>query len=389
MSWKYLIVLGALAIGFVIASWLGATRISTSAKRLVAASGANAGLVGDILRNAERVVCNGAIDFEIDSVETALSARTLASHRMSRSLVVLSGMQYAIIAGGMFVLLSIAGAELATDQITIGDFVLLQAYGLNLALPMATIGFILSQSAAAVVNIAQVMAVQPPSSPATPSSGIKAPCKAARVEIRDLSFAYSSHPSVVQSLSIDFPAGSYSAIVGRNGSGKSTLSKLIAGRLNPGLGTITYNDLALTDVPPALRHQWVLYVPQRSGVLNRSLRANLTYPPSGPDETGALERLNRWDFFETDRIIDLDLEVGEGGAQLSGGQLQKMELARVAGIDVPCLVLDESTSALDPASEQQALFDLRRLRGVATTIIVVTHRLEVASAVNSPAILTP
>ncbi|HTM82205.1 ABC transporter ATP-binding protein [Asticcacaulis sp.] len=377
MSWRYLIILALLAVGFVAISWLGGRRINEAAKGFVIASGTNAGLIGDVLRNMERVVCNGAIDYEVNAVEVALSDRTRAATCMGWSLVGLSGMQYAMVASGMFLLLLLAAIDLNRGAITTGDFVLLQAYGLNLVLPMAAVGFIISQSAAAIANISEVMSVtvvtEVPDRPTAPSM-----CRrASSVEVSDVSFSYALGGPVIDKVSAEFPHASFSAIVGRNGSGKSTLSKLIAGRLAPESGLITHNGLPLSEVPPVWRHRSVLYVPQRPGVLNRSLRANLTYPPAVQAAACAVDRLKRWDFFESGQVIDLDQPVGEAGAKLSGGQLQKMELARVAGIDVPCLILDESTSAMDPASEQKALADLRAIRGTATTIIVVTHRLSV------------
>lgn len=381
MSWRYLLILICLAAGFLGVSWYGARRHSLKAAKWGEANAANAGLLGDILRNSDRVVCNGAIDHEIEAIRSTLIARSRDEVALSRSLASLSGNQYAVIALGMFILLLLAALDVGRGAILIGDFVLLQAYGLRLTLPLAAAGFTLSQSATAIANIAEVLAMRREVSRDSSSPAVRAG-RPAGVSVASVSFAYNPTRSVVRDVSADFQAASFSVIVGKNGSGKSTLAKLIAGRLSPTSGSVLHDGQNLSNIPLGLRHKRVLYVAQRAGILNRSLRANLEYPPSREHADVAAQRLRDWDFYEASPDIDLDLLLGEGGANLSGGQTQKMELARVAGIEVPCLILDESTSAMDPASEQKVLASLRATLGIATTLILVTHRDAVAKAAD-------
>lgn len=382
MSWRYLVVMVALAGGFVAASWFGARRHIETAKQVTTAYGANAGLMGDVLRNAERVVCNGAINHEVANILETLNVRAASATVMSWSMVRLTAMQYGIIAVGLFILLYMAGSDMARGSITTGDFVLIQAYGFGLVLPMAAIGFVLSQSAAAIDNISNVFSLMDSRSDDDAVRPVPAARHATRVELRDVTFDYGEAAPGVRRVSVEFPQASFSVIVGRNGSGKSTLARLIAGRLTPQSGTVTFDDLDLNQIPVADRYKTVLYVPQRAGMLDRSLIDNLTYPPASEDIASPLERLRQWDFFQSGEEIDLSLIAGEGGARLSGGQAQKLELARIVGVDVSCLILDEATSAMDPASENRALQTLLRLRGAKTTVIAVTHRPSIAEAAD-------
>ncbi|MFD1961637.1 ATP-binding cassette domain-containing protein [Novosphingobium panipatense] len=92
--------------------------------------------------------------------------------------------------------------------------------------------------------------------------------------------------------------------------------------------------------------------------------------------------LHLWRFHEPGRSIDFEMELGEQGERLSGGQVQKLELARLAGVDVPVLILDESTSALDPRSEANAIAKLRGRAGGTTTLIMITHRVATAQSAD-------
>jgi ABC-type bacteriocin/lantibiotic exporter with double-glycine peptidase domain len=112
--------------------------------------------------------------------------------------------------------------------------------------------------------------------------------------------------------------------------------------------------------------------------LNRSLLTNALYPPSTQSEAELLELLSAWHFYSPDRPIDLSISAGEQGERLSGGQRQKLELARISRVRVPAIILDESTSALDPASEADIIQSLRYQFDGKTTLVLITHRKTLA-----------
>lgn len=377
MSWTYVAGFAALAIGFVAVSWLGVSRqitVSRGYNERLAAAGE---LLGDILKNARRVVANGTTGLELAGVGASFDERERSEASMNGSLIGLSGLQWLVMAMALFVIMIMAGSDVVHGHITAGDFVLVQAYALRLIMPLSTVAFVLSQSAGALAAVGDILDMQgvPPKVPPHDTQDRKP----VSIRLEAVSFSYGPGLAGLTDITLEFPAASFTAIVGANGSGKSTLAQLIAGLLAPNAGTIQIGTRTLSGAPDEDGiAQRVLYVPQRTSLFNRDLRANLMYPPCDHDEATALDILRSWGFQDGERPIDPDLKVGEGGSALSGGQAQKLELARLLGISKPCLVLDESTSALDPRSEARVIADLRRALGITTTLILVTHRAVVA-----------
>ncbi|WP_443749494.1 ABC transporter ATP-binding protein [Asticcacaulis solisilvae] len=377
MSWTYVAGFAGLAIGFVAVSWLGISRqiaVSRAYNERLAASGE---LLGDILKNARRVVANGATGYELAGVGASFDGRERSEASMNGSLIRQSALQWLVMATALFAIMIMAGLDVLHGRITAGDFVLVQAYAIRLIMPLSTVAFVLSQSAGALAAVGDILDMQgtPPKALASDPTDRRP----ASIRLEGVSFSYGRGLAGVSDITLEFPAASFTAIVGANGSGKSTLAQLIAGLLTPDDGSIWIGTrtLAEAQAESGLAKK-VLYVPQRTSLFNRDLRANLLYPPCDHDEAAALDILRSWGFQDGGRPIDPGLKVGEGGSALSGGQAQKLELARLLGVRKPCLVLDESTSALDPQSETRVIVDLRRGLGIGTTLILVTHRLAVA-----------
>jgi len=126
----------------------------------------------------------------------------------------------------------------------------------------------------------------------------------------------------------------------------------------------------------------VLYVPQTVSLFDRPLADNARYPPCTADLADIEALLQDWAFDDIDRPIDLTRPAGQRGERLSGGQVQKLELARLAHVQVPLLILDETTSALDPASERAIIAHFVHLVARRTTIILITHRQSILDAAD-------
>ncbi len=375
----YAIILAAVFVGFVLATWLGAIWYREPARRANQASSDVSQLIGDILRNARRVVFNGALDLELDAIGVKYRVKAQAGRSVWWSLVQFSGLQYLIIGVGLLILLTMGAIDVGAGRMTVGDFVLLQAYAFRLALPLSSFGFTLSQAGVAIGNIRDVFALQPGDAEPGDSPIIGG---AAEVELRDVSFSYGPLLPGLREVSARFRPGSFNVIVGANGSGKSTLAQVIAGILEPASGEIFLGGNRMAAVDRSLRHRLILYVPQFIGLLNRSLRDNALYPPTSITEADAADLLREWQFHEGAHTLDLDAEVGEMAERLSGGQIQKLELARLAGVQVPVIILDESTSALDPKSETRVIKSLRQVFEGKTTLVLVTHRRSTAELAN-------
>ncbi len=377
IPWRYALILAATLGLYVLATWAMGRRHRLRAGAANAAAGALTQLVGDVARNARRVVLNGALPLELAHIGARLAEKRQATERMTWSLSGLAAMQYAVVGLGLMILLWLGGRDVGAGRLTVGDFVLLQAFAFRLALPLSAFGFILSQAAVALANVGEVLDLAK-RTPGAPDAriGTDGP---ARLEVVDVGFRYGPHLPGLDAVTLTIEPGSLTVLVGPNGSGKSTLAQIMAGLLEPDTGHILVSGHALADIPASARHDHILYVPQFVSLLNRSLGENAHYPPALHDGDELVRLLEAWQFYEPGRPIDLTLAVGEQGERLSGGQIQKLELARLTGIVKPALILDESTSALDPQAEATILAHLRGRLSGRTTLVVISHRIGVAA----------
>jgi subfamily B ATP-binding cassette protein MsbA len=190
--------------------------------------------------------------------------------------------------------------------------------------------------------------------------------------LKDISYAYSSTGEpALKKFSANFESGKIYAIAGASGSGKTTLLKLLLGLYHKGSGAIEYSIEGRDKLG---------YLPQDVHLLSASIAQNIVYPNKNYDTSrlqGALQRVGLWDFVSS-LPKTWNSEVGEGGdIILSGGQAQRLKLARLIYLDFDLLVIDEGTSALDPEIEALVLRTLRDLADQGSTIIMVAHRVSV------------
>ena len=197
------------------------------------------------------------------------------------------------------------------------------------------------------------------------------------VRFERVSYRYAdANAPAVDDVTFTIPAGRTTAFVGASGAGKSTLADLLIGLLRPASGSVRIDDRPLLPDDTAAWRRSIGYVPQDSFLLHDTVRANLLW--AKPDATeedmwNALERAAAAGFLRA-RREGLDTIVGDRGIRVSGGERQRLALARALLIEPSLLVLDEATSALDSHNEEQILAAVRGLSGTVTTVIV-THRL--------------
>lgn len=384
---QYAAVLLSVLVTYFLRSYCSAEQYERSAESINQAAGAVSASLGDVLRNAPRVVYNGAISREIDFVDAAAHTRLEVDWRRSWLLTRAAMYQYGIIAVGMAILFVMCVHDIRSGRITLGDFVLLQTYTLQFALPLGSYGFVLRQAGAAFANLREALSIAPATkesidvAPLTPHRG------AAHISVKQITLSRADH-FALKRISCDILPGSFTAIVGHNGAGKSTLAKVIAGLLPPDEGAIEIDGEDFYAIKPRERNRYVMYVPQEVSLLNRSLRENVCYFPSRLSDTDAIGLLERLAFHTDGQSIDLDAVVGEGGACLSGGQVQKVELARLMGVAVPAIILDETTSGLDPQSDARSIAMLRDRLGHGSTLVMITHRIANAMAADQVVFLS-
>jgi ATP-binding cassette subfamily C protein CydD len=215
------------------------------------------------------------------------------------------------------------------------------------------------------------------------------PAGAITIDITDLCYTYSGkeRPALDQ-VSLNLPANTCTALVGRSGAGKSTLVNLLMRFMNPTSGTIAANGVPITAIPPDSWREYVALVPQRPYLFYGTVRENirLARPEATDIEIVQAAKLAGVTAFIDELPHGFDTQVGEQGMQLSAGQAQRVAIARAILKDAPVLILDEPTSSLDPDSEaliRQSLTSLVRDR----TVLVIAHRFNTIAQADRVAVL--
>ncbi len=230
----------------------------------------------------------------------------------------------------------------------------------------------LGQVVASALRITQITGQQPEVQFSTTASDVP---EQLALRLADVSFAYDGQAQpALDHINLTIPAGAHVAVLGRTGCGKSTLLQLLTRAWDPAQGLILFNDTPLTEMSePALR-KTVSVVPQRVHLFSATLRDNLllAVPGTADDVLSAmLEKVGLHKLLEDE---GLNSWLGEGGRQLSGGELRRLAIARALLHDAPLMLLDEPTEGLDATTERQIL-DLLEKEMQGKTVLMVTHRL--------------
>ena len=210
--------------------------------------------------------------------------------------------------------------------------------------------------------------------PEAPAAGGQVP-EEGGVALRDAAFAYEADRPVLRGVTMEFPAGSFTAVVGESGCGKSTVASLLTGRRRPQGGSVTVGGRPLEDISEAALARHITYISHNSYLFKGTVAENLRMArPDAPDEAlwQALEQVNLADFVRGEG--GLDAPVAEKGSNLSGGQCQRLALARALLHDSPVYIFDEATSNIDVESENDIMARITELAKT-KTVILISHRL--------------
>ena len=195
------------------------------------------------------------------------------------------------------------------------------------------------------------------------------------LQVEHLNFAYQPERPILQDVNLNFPAGSFTALVGESGCGKSTVAGILAGSLTPSSGRVTANGMPVTQLTRAARMQAMTLVPHDAKLFKGTVETNMRMAApnaSEPELWAALEEVNLAAFCREQQ--GLQTPVTENGANLSGGQRQRLGLARALLHNSPVYLFDEATSNIDAESEDDIMSAIRAMRGK-RTVILISHRL--------------
>jgi ATP-binding cassette subfamily B protein len=331
----------------------------------------------DSLLNFETVKYFGAEKREAARYDTAMKAYEGAALKTAYSLAFLNFGQSVLITAGLVGVMVLAAIGVQAGQLTVGDFVMVNAYMIQITVPLNFLGTVYREIRQSLVDMGEMFDLleQPqevsdkPGAPALKVNG-------GRITLEDVRFSYDAEREILKGVSLDVPAGQTVAIVGATGSGKSTIGRLLFRFYDVTGGSFKLDGQDLRDVTQESLHDAVGVVPQDTVLFNDTIRYNIGYGREGATQA-EIEQAARdaqiHDFIEA--LPDgYDTTVGERGLKLSGGEKQRVGIARTLLKNPPVLLLDEATSALDTDTEQEIKEALARA-GQGRTVITIAHRL--------------
>ena len=336
----------------------------------------------DSLLNYETVKYFGNEAHEAARFDLALARYERAAVKSQVSLNMLNLGQAAIVATGLAAIMMLAAEGVRAGTMTVGKFVLVNTYLMQLYQPLNFLGFVYREIKQSLVDMEQMFALLtvPAEVADRPGAGALAAHltdgPAGEVRFEDVHFGYRPDHEILKGVSFSVPAGAKLAIVGPTGAGKSTISRLLFRFYDVTEGCVRIDGQDIRDVTQASFRAAIGVVPQDTVLFNDTIRYNIAY--GRPDATQAeIERAARLaqvhDFVL--RLPDgYDTRVGERGLKLSGGEKQRVAIARTILKDPRILILDEATSALDTRTEQEIQSALRAVARDRTTL-VIAHRL--------------
>jgi len=315
-------------------------------------------------------------------VEAARYDAVLQDHRRAQirsqtSLSLLNTGQQAIIAASLLAMLWRATSGVVAGQLTLGDLVLVNTLLLQLYIPLNFLGVLYREVKQSMVDLDRLFALMDKQQEVADAPGATALAQpAGTVRFDDVRFGYEPERPILQGVSFEIPAGHTVAVVGPSGAGKSTLARLLYRFYDVQGGAITVGGQDIRSVTQDSLRRAIGVVPQDTVLFNDSVAYNIGYGREGATqpEIEAAARAARIHDFIVAQPRGYDTLVGERGLKLSGGEKQRVAIARTLLKNPPILIFDEATSALDSANERAIQAELTRLARGKTTL-VIAHRL--------------
>ncbi|MFT5445477.1 MAG: ABC-type transport system involved in Fe-S cluster assembly fused permease/ATPase subunit [Gammaproteobacteria bacterium] len=331
----------------------------------------------DSLLNFETVKYFGNEEHEAQRYDVALRTYEDAAIKSSQSLAILNVGQAVVISIGLTLVMLITGNAIVAGTMTIGGFVMANTYLMQLYQPLGFFGFVYREIKQSLIDIERMLELLDVDHEiADAANAPQLSLSGASVRFDHVDFSYDSRRPILKDVSFEVPAGKTVAFVGASGAGKSTISRLLYRFYDATQGSVSIDGQDVRDVTQASLRAAVGIVPQDTVLFNDTIYYNISYgrPGASPAEVEEAARLAQIHDFVMSLPEGYQSTVGERGLKLSGGEKQRVAIARTIIKNPAILVLDEATSALDSRTEQAILAKLRELSRGRTTLSIA-HRL--------------
>jgi ATP-binding cassette subfamily B protein len=335
----------------------------------------------DSLLNFETVKYFGNEAFEADRYDKNLVRYQAAAIKSQKSLAVLNFGQQTIIAIGLVLILWRATLGVVDGTMTLGDLVLVNTLMIQLYIPLNFLGVIYREIKQSLTDMERMFSLlntdkEIADSPDAHPLRIENHGHGPDVRFQNVSFHYEAKREILRDVSFNIPAGTITAVVGQSGAGKSTLARLLFRFYDVQSGKILIDGQNIQDVTQASLRKAIGIVPQDTVLFNDTIGYNIAYgnPSASIEEVQEAARAAQIDSFIKRLPDGYDTQVGERGLKLSGGEKQRVAIARTLLKKPAMLIFDEATSALDSKTErafQEELLSLAKNR----TTLIIAHRL--------------
>ncbi len=331
----------------------------------------------DSLLNFETVKYFGAEAREAARYDVAMRAYAEAAVKTNYSLAFLNFGQSFLITGGLVVVMVMAAIGVERGALTVGDFVMVNAYMIQITLPLNFLGTVYREIRQALIDMGDMFDLlgQPAEVVDKPGAQVLK-VQGGTVTLDDVHFGYDAERPILKGVSLTVDAGQTVAIVGSSGSGKSTIGRLLFRFYDVTGGAVRIDGQDVRDVTQDSLHARIGVVPQDTVLFNDTIYYNIAYGRADATRAQVEEAARAASIHEF--VMSLPdgyaTTVGERGLKLSGGEKQRVGIARTLLKNPPILILDEATSALDTETEREIQAELKAM-GQGRTVLTIAHRL--------------
>jgi ABC-type transport system involved in Fe-S cluster assembly fused permease/ATPase subunit len=331
----------------------------------------------DSLLNFETVKYFGAEAREARRYDSAMELYQKAALKTSYSLAFLNFGQSFLITTGLVVVMVLAAMGVQNGSMSVGDFVMVNAYMIQITMPLNFLGTVYREIRQALVDMGEMFDLleQPPE--VSNKDGAKdLNITGGHVSLKDVHFGYDTARPILKGVDLDVPAGQNIAIVGPSGSGKSTIGRLLFRFYDVTGGSLQIDGQDVRDITQTSLHDAIGVVPQDTVLFNDTIRYNIAYGKDGASHSEIEDAARAAQIHDFIMALPDGYEttVGERGLKLSGGEKQRVGIARTLLKNPPILLLDEATSALDSGTEHE-IQDALAKAAEGRTVITIAHRL--------------